>query len=331
MPALPDAAAAPADESAAHYTGFGLRLQVDARIDASGLGLAPGAHSGDRPLTQVRLDPRGLERRWGAAGSDAERTRELREGGAVVLSVDLAEPAGYLLWAEGVGRVLVSADGGEVLCDPLPERPDWAFILPAQVLPLAATLNGLEVLHAAGFVRDGDGVLLAGEPGAGKSSLAAALMRRGAALLSDDCVALERRERGLVAHPGAGLLYLRAAEHERLGADERAGLGPATPFAGKQRYDPGAVAEPAPFGALLLLEGAADGPALERIEQVDPFALLAATFNLSVRTPERLTRQLDLVAEIASSGRVHRVRVLPGTDATQLAESIERYLSEVGT
>jgi HPr Serine kinase C-terminal domain len=331
MPALPDVAAAPADEGAAHYTGFGLRLEVDARIDASGLGLAPGAHSRDRLLTRVRLDPQGLERRWEAVGAGAVRTRELREGGAVVLSVDLAEPAGYLLWAEGVGRALVSADGGEVLCDPLPGRPDWAFILPAQVLPLAATLNGLEVLHAAGLVHGGEGVLLAGEPGAGKSSLAAALMRRGAALLSDDCIALERRDRGLLAHPGAGLLYLRSAEHDRLGADERAGLGPPTPFAGKQRYDPGAVVEPAPFGALLLLERATAGPALERIEEVDPFALLAATFNLSVRTPERLTRQLDLVAAIASSGRVHRVRVLPGTDATQLAEGIERYLTEVGT
>ena len=47
-------------------------------------------------------------------------------------------------------------------------------------------------------------------------------------------------------------------------------------------------ASPAPFGGLFLLERATHGPPVERIEAVDPFALLASTFNLSVRTPERL-------------------------------------------
>ncbi len=330
MLTLPDPALKISTGDAAPYTGFGLHLEIDPRIDANGLGLGQGLALGERPLAKVRLDPQGLARRWDAAGSNAVRMRELREAGAVVFTVDLAEPAGYRLWAEGVGRVLVSSDGGEIRCDPLPTRPDWAFILPAQVLPLAATLNGLEVLHAAGLVLDGGAVLLAGEPGAGKSSLAAALMRRGAGLLSDDCVALERADGGLIAHPGAGLLYLRHSEHDRLSADERAALGSASLFAGKNRYAPAPVAEPAPLGALLLLERAEGGPALEHIEEVDPFELLAATFNLSVRTPERLTRQLDVVGELVSSGRVHRLRVLPGIDATQLAQSVERYLAEVG-
>lgn len=331
MPTLPDRLVETASGKGARYSGFGLRLEIDRRIDADALGLHRAVYSEDEPRTRILLDPLGLQQHWDAVSADALRMRELRESGEVVFSVDLAEPAGYHLWAEGVGRVLVSSDGFEVLCDPLPTRPDWAFILPAQVLPLAATLGGREVLHAAGLVLGGHALLLAGEPGAGKSSLAAALMRRGAGLLSDDCVALERRDGRLVAHPGAGLIYLRDAEHDRLSADERAQLGTASRFAGKQRYAPAGVAEPAAFGALLLLERAEEGAALERIEEVDPFALLGATFNLSVRTPERLTRQLDVVGELISSERVFRLRVLPGTDATQLAEMVESHLAEVGT
>jgi hypothetical protein len=187
------------------------------------------------------------------------------------------------------------------------------------------------VLHASGVVLGGRAALFTGPPGAGKSSLAAALLRRGAAeLLSDDTVALQLRGDGaLVAYPGAALLQLRAAEHERLSTRERALLGPPTTFLDKQRYSQSVAASPAPFGELFLLERSAHGPPIERIEAVDPFALLASTFNLSVRMPERLTRHLDLAVALAASGRIHRLRVRPGTDATQLAEIVHERLLEL--
>ena len=177
------------------------------------------------PPTRVRLDPQELERRWSPAAHTAEVVRELRDGDTALLTVELARPAGYLLHAPGVGRILVAPDGGELLCDPEPESAEWTTLIPAQALPLAATLRGLEVLHASGVVVGGRAVLFAGAPGAGKSSLAAALLHRGAALLSDDTVALESRDGALIAHPGAALLHLRAAEHDRLSARERAVLG----------------------------------------------------------------------------------------------------------
>jgi hypothetical protein len=349
MQIQPEAPAATASviERAASHAAFGLSLEVDSRIDVPGIPQVdisrdldvpasgrPASFPALQPPTRVRLDPCELQRRWSPVERTAERVRELRDGEVLLLSVELAPPAGYLLHAPGFARILVAPDGTELLCDPEPESPEWNTLLPAQALPLAATLRGFEVLHASGVVLGGsvlrDGAaLFAGSQGAGKSSLAAALLRRGAALLSDDTVALESRDGMLIAHPGAALLHLRAEEHERLTTQERAVLGPTAAVLGKQRYNPSVNTSPAPFGALFLLERSRYGPPIERIEAVDPFALLASTFNLSVRTPERLTRHLDLAVALAATERIYRVRVQPGVDATRLANTLCERMPEL--
>jgi hypothetical protein len=329
MLTLPDRKTGGSAEQQVSYSAFGLRLDVDPRIDISGLSLAEQGSFSGKAHTSIKLDPEEVERRWGPVSGVARRMRELRDGDSVVLTVDLAGRAGYLLHAEGVGRMLVTADGTEVLCDPLADDFDWVFILAAQVLPLAATLGGLEVLHAAGLGVDGSAALFTGPPGAGKSSLAAALLLQGARLLSDDCVALQRLDGSLIAHPGAGILYLRQLEHDRLSDADRAPLGSPAPFGGKQRYEPKVATAPLPFGALFLLERAERGPAIEHVDEVDPFTLLAATFNLSVRTPDRLVRQLDMVEELVAADRVYRLRILPDTNATHLADGVAEHLDSI--
>ena len=322
----PGYAAIPASNLDAHA--------VDAATPASNLdahavdaAATPPSSSPLPPPTRVRLDPPELERRWSPVAHTAEVVRELRDGHAALLTVELARPAGYLLHAPGVGRILVAPDGGELLCDPEPGAAEWATLIPAQALPLAATLRGLEVLHASGVVLDGRAVLFAGAPGAGKSSLAAALLYRGAALLSDDTVALQLRRGALLAHPGVALLHLRAFEHDRLSAGEHAALGPPGAFPHKRRFHP-RVSGPTPFGGLCLLERTPHGPPVERLAAIDPFALLASTFNLSVRTPERLVRHLDLAAALAATDRIYRLRVQPGVNATQLADAVRERLPE---
>jgi hypothetical protein len=318
----------PEAPAVAFAVAFGLTLEVDPRIEIPGIaGVdAPSDRAARQVPTCVRLDPAELEQRWNAAAETAKRVREQRDGEAVLLSVDFAADAGYLISAPGVGRILVAADGAELLCDPEPGIAEWTTLIGAQALPLAATLQGLEVLHASGVVLAGKAVLLTGPPGAGKSSLAAALLQLGAALLSDDTVALEARDGSLIAHPGAALLHLRDAEHDRLSDSEREALGPGATFPGKQRYSPSVRASPTAFGGLYLLEHSSDGPPIERVEAVDPFALLASTFNLSVRTPDRLARHLDLASTLAATKRIYRLRVLPGVDATQLAHTLHEHL-----
>lgn len=325
---------APPTRALAAGFALGLSLEVDPAIAIPGIATTDTRRRERPRSTRVTVDPGELRRRWSPVAHTAERARELRDGESVLLSVDLAQPAGYLLHAPGFARVLVAPDGSELVCEPEPENTRWSILLAAQALPLAATLHGLEVLHASGVVMKegalaGRAALFTGPQGAGKSSLAAALVGRGTEFLSDDTIALESHEDELLVYPGPGVVQLRADEHERLSGGGRAALGPAAPTLGKHGFAPSRSASTVEFGALFLLERSPHGPPVELIEAVDPFALLASTFNLSVRSAERLTRHLDLAAALARTGRIYRLRIQPGIDATRLAEILSENLPEL--
>ena len=265
--------------------------------------------------------------RWAPVAGTARRMRELKAEEQTLLSVDFAEPAGYLLEAADVGRVLVSPEGDELLCDPDPGRPDWAFILAAQALPLAATLRGLR-----GAARRRRGPRRAGPSSSPAIRGGQVLTGRGAgAPWWRACSATTRSpssesEGTLSRIPGARSSTCAPPARDRLRPEERESLGAASCLrrspalrdaderAGTARRAVSARAREA-------------GAAIEPLAQVDPFELLAATFNLSVRTPARLTRQLDLVAALAGGSRVHRLRIRPGDDATGSAAAVRSYLA----
>jgi serine kinase of HPr protein (carbohydrate metabolism regulator) len=97
------------------------------------------------------------------------------------------------------------------------------------------------VPHQASCVGvQGRGVLIEGPPGSGKSSLALALIDRGATLVGDDGVMLEAREGRLWALPPpniAGLLEIRNVGLARLPAEP-------APVALILRLDPAAPRQP---------------------------------------------------------------------------------------
>jgi len=99
------------------------------------------------------------------------------------------------------------------------------------------------VLQASAVVIAGRALLIAGPPGSGKSSLALALIDRGAGLIGDDGVTLEQHGDLLIASPPpniAGLLEVRGVGLVRL-----------------------TVAPPAPVALILAL----GGPAPDRLPE----------------------------------------------------------------
>jgi len=84
------------------------------------------------------------------------------------------------------------------------------------------------VLPMSAVAIAGRALLIEGPPGSGKSSLALALIDRGAELIGDDAVSLVREGEALIAHPPpniAGLIELRGIGLARLP------LAPPTPAA----------------------------------------------------------------------------------------------------
>lgn len=243
--------------------------------------------------------------------------------GKVIFQIEAADGA-YRFRGPAYGCTVLSAGGTEVRgAAGEGGFEEWQRLLVAQVLPFAASLQGLEVLHAGAVVVEGEAVALSGPSGSGKTSLALALQRRGAELLADDVVAVERAGDGLLAHPGAPISGIDLAEAERLGPQgggEHTGVLAVN--AREQVARAALVPGPVPLGALFLLDRRLEGPEEPGFEtEGDPRQLLASTFNLLLASPERLAGLLDVCARLAAR-RVERVAFGPTTDPDELAAAI---------
>ena len=319
-----------ADERAGgfHAQAFGIRLVFQDDLDLP--GLSPPLLTADLAgaPTKVRHAPEEIEDLWAGAGSTRTRTREILDGERLLLSVDHDADRGYLLRLPGIGAALISPDGLDVRCAPDADSADWQSMLVGQVLPLAATVRGLEVFHAAGLVRDERAYLLCAAQGVGKTSLAAHLVAAGASLLSDDVVALDDR---LIAHPGAAVLYVRDPELRNLGPGPVPGLKRLGTTRGRAMFAVERPGRARPVGAIYFLERAGSGEPIEAVQCPTPIDLLGATFNLSVRTPARLAHHLELCGRLAERVLTFRVRIVPGRGAADLARTLTAHIDALET
>jgi hypothetical protein len=303
-------------------TAFG--LDVHAEDELLLLQASSAAPTGRALRLAVADDP--PETAW---PREAQLVCDQRESdGSVSFRIEFDPRTGYLIEGPAYGRHILAADGHRVVCMP-GRRPAevWQRLLIAQVLPFAALIRGLEVLHASAVVTGRGGVVLSGPSRAGKTTLALELCRRGARFLTDDVLALEGVGGELRGHPGAPLAGVAHAEVQRL---EALGAPPTATVLGVNSRERllrvRAAAGPAPVAALFFLErraGEGGTPSFEPM--TDPRTLLASTFNTVLRTPARLRSLLELCA-LAATQRVERILISADTRVEQVAEAIERRI-----
>lgn len=300
------------------FDAFGLAVEVDWPL--AGATPAAASEAGRRPTTVRRVDPEALA--WESSG---ERLFEREFMGETVITFERAED--YRIWAKGYGRYVVSADGTEVRCErgTVAEHAQERFLF-AQVLPLAAVLQGFELLHASAVCLNGAAVAFAGVSGAGKTTLMSRLVLRGAGFLTDDALALERGSDGPIAHPGPP--YLAVLEGDAGQVDVAVRIGR---FVGTS--DKLSVVVPAGRGAFPLravyhLESG-PGLELERIGNDVVRRLLASVFVPYLVTPDRLHRQLEMAHLLGEAVAQFRLQIPRTIDVEEVIDAVETHAREV--
>lgn len=264
-----------------------------------------------------------LERRWPA--HEATRVLDrLWAPGRVGMTVDHHPSLGYRVWASRMGRHLVSLDGRHIV-SALPRLSPWIWerLLFAQVLPLAATLHGLELLHASAVVLDGRTIAFSAPAGTGKTSVAAHLVAGGASLLTDDVLALELSNDMLLAHSGAPAFAVADAELQAMTAEGQARLGIAIGRIDKVIFRSNVVPQARRLDALYFLDRSPD-VTLFAIERVDPDPIRALTqcFNTYVRSQDRVVTQLAVCERLVGSVPMFSVAIPPSYSAHKVAAAV---------
>jgi hypothetical protein len=219
----------------------------------------------------------------------------------------LPDGSEYLRWS-GLFEFLVAADGRRIDCRPLARaaREPFQTYLLSQVLSFALLKQGIEPLHATTVVRDGQAIGFVGDCGAGKSTLGAAFLAAGHALLTDDLLVLKADGKRFLAYPGPPRVKLFPETAERLLGKYARGT-PMNTLTPKLiiPLDGQAASQPAILKALYLLPAPTGRqPRSITLRPLSPrrafLELLRNTFNAIVVDAPRLERQLDQTARLVT-------------------------------
>ncbi len=184
--------------------------------------------------------------------------------------------------------------------------PDYVFalelLLLGSVVALWLELHGVPTLHAASVAVDGHAVGFLATNKGGKSTLAAAFVQRGAALLGDDLLPLEHEGATVVARPGYPQMRFWPEQAERLLGSTRRWprVQPGSP---KLRVAVGPegfgsfAAVPCPLARLYLPERCDDAEGVtithlglgERVVELVRHSFLAGVLEALALAPKRFT------------------------------------------
>jgi hypothetical protein len=308
------------------YYLYGLRLRSEWAL--------PWTAASDTHFAEVGL-LRGSATRFATAFEEARE----RTGAALMFprAVRLEDGETYLRWSDRF-EFLVSADGRAIDARRLPGHAGEAFHthLLGQVLSFALVTQGFDPLHATTVTIDGAAVAFLGESGFGKSSLAAAFLRAGHRVLTDDLLMLSPSGGGFVAHPGPPRIKLfpkiaRIVLGPGFHGTPIATMAPKIVIRLGKRQVPGAAARLKMIYVLAPPDRTASRTARVAIRRASKrqacLALIRNTFNTVVTDPQRLSRQFAFSVSVASSVPIKRI-AYPRTIAA-LARARDAILADV--
>ena len=276
-----------------HARIYGLAVSSDRAID----GLLPAAPtSADLHIT---LAPRAVPRPAPAGEILHEGDLDPESQTAAVTIRRTPAGAWTLDYRDGTHFEIASdarAVHGEWETDSTPQ--DAATYLLGPVLAYVLRLRGTLALHASGIVIDGKAVLIAGAPGAGKSTTATAFARRGATVITDDVAAIEDRR----VHPGYARLRLWPDVAEALWGSPDA-LPLLTPTWTKRYLDRFALAaRPYEIGGICAIVDRGPSPSLRRLHGHEAaIALLRHASMTHALDASMRERELSQVTELAAA------------------------------
>lgn len=239
-----------------------------------------------------------------------------------------ADGNAFLRWPK-LFEFKIAADGSSVEARRLAgssEETLHSYLL-GQALSFALLNRGIEQWHASVTVHDGEALVLLGDSGMGKSTLAAALIQAGGQLLTDDMLVMRSGGGRVMGFPGPPRLKLMPeAARSTIGLPRR-----------RRRMHPRVKKLLLPlesngsFGAVPVrrIYVLARGRQIEMrtlSERQACLALVGNAFNIAVRDPGRLGGQLRSAATIAQGVRVKQLKY--PRDLRQLARVSEAVLSD---
>ena len=217
--------------------------------------------------------------------------------------------------------------GGTKVWGTWPQRltiADATVYLAGPILGVVLRLRGVTCLHASAAALGDHAIVFAGPEGAGKSTTAAALGRRGHAILSDDIVALDERNGKFLVFPAHPYLCLWSEAVEMLYGREKT-LPEFSPSWDKRRLafseqNLRFQEEPLPLGAVCLLgEPSLDAkaPYAEAISTRDSLMwLVANSYGTKLLEQEMRAREFETLARLVERVPVRRLR--PSRDKSKI-------------
>ncbi len=299
------------------YSAFGLSFRSNTPIP----GLVPSDKQFSMADVEIHLAMKppgsdqseaGREELYYVSSETDERGepafRIWRTAGGKFLRMDYVD--GIRFWFERDGTAVWSA---------WPESltiTDAAVYLLGPIFGVLLRLRGVTCLHASAAAFGDHAVAFAGPPGAGKSTTATALGRRGHAIVSDDIVAIEERDGDFFVLPAHPYVCLWPESVEML-------YGAAKTIPGfAASWDKGRMSlsennlefqeRPMPLGAICLLGERSSDVAAPFIEMPPSreslVALIANSYGTNLLEKEMRAREFEFLGRLVARVPVWRLR-----------------------